>query len=183
MRYLKTLGLATIATFVLMAIMGADSGSATRLTAPAGTVAPSGTTIEAESEGHTVLDWGGGNIECVSTIEGVTANSGGSIETVDVLLTTLSFSSCTNGTVVNVLGEGLLKSTASLAPTTAHLHRPAPLGQSNGSELTVFSGLKIPTSVSSQGHQLPAAERHLTSPQAFRESAAEAVLSAVRALR
>ncbi|MGN6216356.1 MAG: DUF6531 domain-containing protein, partial [Solirubrobacterales bacterium] len=65
-----------------------------------------GTTLKAESEGKAVLDAPFGNVECNSTLEGHTENAGSATETVNVSITSLTFSSCNSGNTVNVIKSG-----------------------------------------------------------------------------
>lgn len=112
MKYLKMLGLAAIAAGALMAFAGAGTASATELTCtePAGTkvMCGIGTVIHSESEGHAVLDSIIGKIECNSTVEGATTNTGSATETVDGEISVLSFTGCTTA-VVKVLKNGNLE--------------------------------------------------------------------------
>ena len=107
MKYLKVLGLAAVVAGALMAFAG--TASATELTSPAGTMVTSGTNIAASSEGHATLDSIIGNIECNSTVEGPTSNTGSGTETVSGSISALTFTGCTNSAVVTVLQKGSLE--------------------------------------------------------------------------
>lgn len=112
MKHLKILGLTAITAAALMAFVGVGTASATTLTCtePAGTkvTCKTGTVISAASEGHTIVDSSAlGNVECNSTIEGTTANTGGSSETVSgtIKFGGLTFTNCTSA-VVQVISYG-----------------------------------------------------------------------------
>ncbi|HEX5526912.1 MAG TPA: hypothetical protein VFX44_06905 [Solirubrobacterales bacterium] len=115
MKYLKILGLAAIATGALMAFIGAGTASATQLTCKNASgiieVCPKGTLIKAASEGHAILDNSAtGNIECNSTLEGSTSNTGSATETIKGVINFggLTFTNCTSA-VVQVLSFGTLE--------------------------------------------------------------------------
>ncbi|MGN6254863.1 MAG: hypothetical protein ACTHO8_07770 [Solirubrobacterales bacterium] len=105
MKYLKILGLAAIAAAALMAFAG--SASATTLTSPAGTTLPAGTLIKSKLKSpKAVLHGAFGNVECEeSTLEGKTANTGSSTETVHGAVEGLTFTKCNCEVVVLKKGE------------------------------------------------------------------------------
>ncbi|MGN6663604.1 MAG: hypothetical protein ACTHK6_05290 [Solirubrobacterales bacterium] len=106
MKYLKILGLAAIAAAALMAFAG--SASATTLTSPAGTTLPAGTVIKSQLKAgkKAVLKGAFGNVECeASTLEGKTANTGSSTETVHGAVEGLTFTKCNCEVVVLKKGE------------------------------------------------------------------------------
>jgi len=91
-----------------MAVISSSTASATILTSPAGNQLGAGTIIKGEQGGKIIFDPPFGAIECSqSTLEGETTNSGGASETVNVALSTLTFTSC-NATVT-VLKKGNLE--------------------------------------------------------------------------
>ena len=99
MKYLKILGLAAIAATALMAFAG--PASATRLTAPAGTVVKTGTTISSSlvSKTSAVLSDTSGFIQntCTgSSVSGKTTNENAT--TITGNIDTLTFSTCTRPT-------------------------------------------------------------------------------------
>jgi hypothetical protein len=101
MRYLKILGLAAITALTLMAVVGANSASATELCTvntspcPAASKYNSGTVIEASSTNATFTT-SLGNVVCTgSSIKGATTSSGGSKSYVEGKLESLTFSFCT----------------------------------------------------------------------------------------
>lgn len=130
MKHLKILSFAAIAAAALMAF--AASASATELTSPAGVMVTTGTTIEAASEGHAVLDSSIGTIECNSTVKGTTLDTGVAPETVEVKIETLTFTNCTNGAVVTVLQRAESHPTGTL---TIHTQETNP---NNNGTLTSF---------------------------------------------
>ncbi|HEU4738612.1 MAG TPA: hypothetical protein VFS54_05965 [Solirubrobacterales bacterium] len=96
-------GLAVAA--ILLSVSGV--ASATSITSPTGTVAtPS---YEAESEGHLVIDAGGGlpKIECASKLAG-SFESHGEGKPASTKLTTLDFTGCTNSWHVTTVAPGEL---------------------------------------------------------------------------
>lgn len=104
---LKTI-LGPVAAAALMVAIGSGTASATTLTSPAGTALPTGSVIKGElSSGKTELHPPIGTIQCnKSTLEGKTTNSGGAGISVNIALSTLTFSEC-NATVT-VLKKGNL---------------------------------------------------------------------------
>ena len=121
MKFMKMLGLAAMAAMALMAFV-ASSASATELTSPAGTMVPTGTTIEAtlksgttalltNTEENLTLDTCTG-----SDVTGVTSNTGGATETVKGSLEpkNVLWTNCTHPTTtikggtleIHVIGTG-----------------------------------------------------------------------------
>ncbi|MGN6254862.1 MAG: hypothetical protein ACTHO8_07765 [Solirubrobacterales bacterium] len=106
MKHLKLLGLAAIAAAALLAFAGI--ATATTLTSPAGTTLPAGTSIHLQLKAgtKTVLHGAFGNTECEeSTLEGKTANTGSSTETVHGPVETLIYGTCNCTVVVLKKGE------------------------------------------------------------------------------
>jgi hypothetical protein len=103
MKYIKILGLAAVALAALMAMAG--TASATSLTSPSGTTYTG--TIKAVNVGTVTLTsvFGGfGAIECdESVVEGPVQGHGSTV-TVTGEITTLTFSSCRNGTPRSPVG-------------------------------------------------------------------------------
>jgi hypothetical protein len=98
MKYVKILGLLAVAAAAMMAF--AVSASATTVTSPTGTKATP--TIHAVNEGgHVVLANSNANIECSSTVEGKVESHGEGV-TAKGNISSLSFTSCTNGWTVEV---------------------------------------------------------------------------------
>jgi len=110
MKYIKMLGLATVAAVAVMAFVGAGSASATELTCN-GVKCPIGTVFHASTPAgtHTVLHPVIGAIECNSTIEGTVQDAGSPTTTAKLSLGTLALTPCTNGAVVTTLKKGTLE--------------------------------------------------------------------------
>lgn len=132
MKLVKFFVPATLAA-ALMGALAVSSASATELTCEPGVMCLVGTVIHATSEGATVIDTSIGNIECHTTFEGATTNTGGSSETVVGNITSHTFSNC-NATV-RVLKTGTFE---------IHTDESDPLGghgngtiTSTGTEITV----------------------------------------------
>ena len=131
MKWVKMLGLTAIAAIFLM-VFGGGNAAATELTCPHGVMCEVRTTIHAESENKVVLDAVFGTVECDSTSEGHTWNTGGAAETVEGPITQLTFTNCgtdkvevtfngslaihTEGGVAN--GNGTVTSTATRVDVT-----------------------------------------------------------------
>jgi hypothetical protein len=109
MKYVKMLGLATVAAAALMAFVGASSASATVLcttnpvavptgtTCPANQAEPAGTEIHAVSEGNLVLTTGSEFTEITckkGTVKGKTSNEGSATETVKGAAETITWEEC-----------------------------------------------------------------------------------------
>src|SRR6476646_1301569 len=111
MKHLKILGLLAVAAAALMAF--AASASATTVTGPAGETNPGIHAVSEESAvagtKHVLLHNPIAVIECESTAEGQVTNVGGTGKTASGALTSLSFSPCTNGWVVDVNIPGSLE--------------------------------------------------------------------------
>jgi hypothetical protein len=103
MKYIKMLGLLTVAAAAFMAFAGTASATVLK---SGGTTLGSGTKIESTGT-NAVLKAGFATIECAhSEVDGKTSNTGGASETVEGVLAGLTFTGC-NGTV-NVLKKGRL---------------------------------------------------------------------------
>jgi len=105
MRYAKMLALAAVAAGALMAFIGAGTASATVLCSttadpcPTGQDVLAGTVVDLSSTGSTVLTDTSGETTLdtctVSTLKGKTTNTGGTTETVEIGVETLSWEKCT----------------------------------------------------------------------------------------
>lgn len=104
MKYMKMLALTVVAMVAAMAFTGI--ASATQITSPAGTLYTGA--LHAETTGHTVLHTPAGTMECKGTISSFIEQHGPGT-TAKGNVTTLSFTSCTNGVTVKVLKNGLLE--------------------------------------------------------------------------
>lgn len=104
MKYLKMFGLASFIASAAMAL-AAGPASATELTCGSA-MCPTGTSTHLRSEGYTVLDSLAGNLECEFEVEGATANTGGSGETVNMSISAFSVVRCTDGAKFTVLQNG-----------------------------------------------------------------------------
>ncbi len=108
MKNLKILGLAVLAVTALTAFFGAGSASATVLCKTAVNPCPegekwgTGTLLEATSEHVTFYE---ANTCVASTLSAKTTSNGGSGVPVPLAIEGLSFSTCTNNTIVTTLGE------------------------------------------------------------------------------
>ena len=130
MKFFKMLGLLSMAAAALMVFSGI--ASATTLTSPDKTALGVGAKLHAVNEnGHVTLTGPLGiAVECAtSTVEGEITNAGGSGVAVAGKITSLSFTGCTNGYVVDVNALGTL-SVASSGTNTGTV-------TSNGTEVTV----------------------------------------------
>lgn len=105
MKNLKLFVVVMAAMAILMPSAGVHSASATELTCGVSMCAAE-TTIKAASDSAVVLDAPFGNIECTSTIEGHTTNTGGSTETVTIAITGLTFEPCNSGNTFHALKKG-----------------------------------------------------------------------------
>lgn len=103
MKYVKMLGVASIAAAGLMGFAGVGSASAAHgtLTCPAGTLCPAGTSINAESEGKIVFDTPSGSVECHLALQGHTTTSaeGGAAGNADGPITGHILTNCGEATV------------------------------------------------------------------------------------
>ena len=124
MKYIKLMGLAALAATALMAFAG--TASAAQLTAPAGTVVKTGTTITASLKAKTsaVLSDTSGFIQntCTSsTVSGKTTNESGTTITGDI--ETLDFENCNRptktlaGGTLHIDGTGTVTGSASEVET------------------------------------------------------------------
>lgn len=105
MKYVKMLGLLAVAAAAMMAF--AATASATTLTSPAGTTY-TGTIHATNENGHVSLHGENGvTIECASTVEGKVEKHGTGV-TVEGAISALTFTGCTNESVVTVLKKGTL---------------------------------------------------------------------------
>ena len=104
MKYLKVFGLAAVVAAAVMAFV-AGSASATELTCGS-SMCPVGTATQLKSEGYTIFDSLAGKLECEFEVEGATANTGGSGETVNVNISAFSVIRCTDGAKFTVLQNG-----------------------------------------------------------------------------
>jgi hypothetical protein len=102
---MKNLKLFTSAAALAAAALSivAPAVSATVLTDSNGMTLNAGTTFNAEAEGHVVLDSVVGEVKCNSSVSGEITNAGGSTETVNGQIKTLSFTGCTDGADVTVI--------------------------------------------------------------------------------
>jgi hypothetical protein len=109
MKYLKILGLAAIAALALTAFVGAGTASASRLCKTTVAICPDAWDWPTGTEIHAVLDSKTAILEvsgvtedtCTgSTVQGKTTNTGGSSETVDGEISSLTFTGCTMTTKV-----------------------------------------------------------------------------------
>lgn len=136
MRNLKFFGLATLAV-VAVGIVTVGPASATELTCtnPLGTKAmcQAGTIIHAESEGSVILHPPIGDIECETTFEGITTNTGSSTETV--------FGDILSHTYFNCNAEVKVLKTGTFEIHTDHLDSQGTSGNgtitSSGTEITI----------------------------------------------
>jgi hypothetical protein len=132
MKYIKMLGLASVAAAALMAFIGAGTASATELYSTSGTLGK-GTTIHADAESTLTLQAGFSTINCTeSTVHGEITNAGSATTTVSGPITKktgLTFGGCDS--TVHVLKEGSLEIHHIAGTTNGTL-------TSSGAEVTVI---------------------------------------------
>jgi hypothetical protein len=133
MKYLKAFELVALVAAALTAVVGVGTASATELTCtePAGTkvMCPVGTEVHAEAEGNLVTHQSIGDIPCsASTMKGKTTNTGGSSETVAIVLEALTFSGCNAEVVV-------------LEPGSLEIHTRE--ASANGNGTVTWSGMRV----------------------------------------
>jgi len=116
MKHLKIFGLAAIAGMALVAFLGAGSASATRLCSTNTSPCPeawnyfTGTNVSMSLQESSTLETTGGTVldTCnEATLQGPTTTFGGATETVKILLTSVTWGSCTRTT--NTLSNGELE--------------------------------------------------------------------------
>lgn len=110
MKHMKVLGLAVLAGAALLALGG--TASADIATSPMGTTYTG--SINAGSEGHVVLDNPIAKIECASSLE-TKVESHGAGQSIAGIVSSLSFSGCTDDWHVTVVSGGTLYLNQTLA--------------------------------------------------------------------
>jgi hypothetical protein len=99
MKYVKMLGLVTVAMVAVFAFVGAGSASATVLCEanedPCAVPLPSGTVLKGETEEAGTYEGGELKGKCNSSFVAKTTSNGGKEKTVTAEITSLTFSSCT----------------------------------------------------------------------------------------
>jgi hypothetical protein len=134
MKYVRMLGLATVAAAALMALVGAGTASATEITCGTSTAHGKcvlGQEIHASSIGKTVLDAPFGNIECEMTMAGVVTDAGSATTTARANLTTLDWSNCGGDTF------------ATLATGNLEFHTDPPNGSNTGNGTLTSTGTRV----------------------------------------